>query len=104
MPHRTAQPDGVDGSRPEWFDAFLADRGTRKPSPHTIKAYCQDFGAIAALVVGDPAALARMPLADITTDSMRVAFALYAETMRQHRFSGAGRPGMCCAPSSTPRS
>ena len=26
-------------SRPEWFAAFLADRGTRKPSAHTIKAY-----------------------------------------------------------------
>jgi hypothetical protein len=29
-----------DVSRPEWFAAFLADRGTRKPSAHTIKAYC----------------------------------------------------------------
>jgi hypothetical protein len=24
--------------RPEWFAAFLADRGTRKPSSHTVKA------------------------------------------------------------------
>jgi hypothetical protein len=32
-----------DVSRPEWFEAFLADRGTRKPSVHTLKAYRQDF-------------------------------------------------------------
>ena len=25
-----------------WFAAFLADRGTRKPSAHTIKFYRQD--------------------------------------------------------------
>ena len=37
---------------PEWFAAFLADRGTRKPSVHTMKAYRQDFDAIATLVVG----------------------------------------------------
>jgi len=54
--------------------AFLADRGTRKPSAHTIKAYCQDFGAIATLVAGEAAVVARMSLADITTDSMRTAF------------------------------
>jgi integrase/recombinase XerC len=66
-------------SRPEWFEAFLADRGTRKPSVHTLKAYRQDFDAIATLVAGDAAAVARMPLADITTDSMRMAFAQHAE-------------------------
>ena len=52
MPHRTEQEGGVDGARPEWFAAFLADRGTRKPSAHTLKAYRQDFDAIAALIVG----------------------------------------------------
>jgi site-specific recombinase XerC len=66
-------------SRPEWFAAFLADRGTRKPSLHTLKAFRQDFDAIATLVAGDAAAVARMPLADITTDAMRTAFAQYAE-------------------------
>jgi site-specific recombinase XerD len=66
--------------RPAWFTSFLADRGTRKPSPHTLKAYGQDFDAIAALIVGDPRSVARMPLHDITTESMRVAFAQYAET------------------------
>jgi hypothetical protein len=48
-PGRTNTPDV---SRPEWFAAFLADRGTRKPSAHTIKAYCQDFDAIATLIAG----------------------------------------------------
>ncbi len=42
-------PGYTDILRPEWFAAFLADRGTRKPSAHTIKAYRQDFDAIAAL-------------------------------------------------------
>jgi integrase/recombinase XerC len=69
----------ADG-RPAWFASFLADRGTRKPSPHTLKAYGQDFEAIAAAVMGDSQAVARMPLHDITTESMRVAFAQYAET------------------------
>ena len=32
---------------PQWFSAFLADRAVRKPSPHTAKAYRQDFAAIA---------------------------------------------------------
>ena len=41
---------------PDWFTAFLHDRQTRKPSAHTMKAYRQDFVAIASLVTdGDPA-------------------------------------------------
>ena len=40
---------------PDWFTAFLHDRQTRKPSAHTMKAYRQDFIAIASLVTGgDP--------------------------------------------------
>jgi integrase/recombinase XerC len=42
-----------DDIRPAWFEAFLADRGTRKPSAHTMKAYRQDFDAIATLIVGE---------------------------------------------------
>ena len=61
---------------PEWFTQFLNDRQTRKPSAHTMKAYRQDFIAIATLVTGgDPA---RLATADITKDSMRTAFAEYA--------------------------
>jgi hypothetical protein len=44
--------DGVEASRPQWFAAFLADRGTRKPSAHTLKAYRQDFDPIATLIAG----------------------------------------------------
>jgi hypothetical protein len=44
--------DNTDGLRPEWVAAFLADRGTRKPSAHTLKAYRQDFDAIATLIAG----------------------------------------------------
>lgn len=60
---------------PQWFVRFLDDRQTRKPSTHTIKAYQQDFVAIATIVAGDPATLA---VSDITRDSMRTAFAVYA--------------------------
>jgi site-specific recombinase XerD len=79
MPHRTAQPDDVDGARPEWFAAFLADRGTRKPSAHTLKAYRQDFDAIATLIAGGED-LSGMPLSAIMIETMRTAFAQYAET------------------------
>jgi integrase/recombinase XerC len=61
---------------PQWFAQFLDDCQTRKPSAHTMKAYRQDFVAIATLVTdGDPA---RLAIADITKDSMRAAFATYA--------------------------
>jgi len=35
-----------------WFAAFLADRGTRKPSAHTIKVYRQDFDALGGSELG----------------------------------------------------
>jgi integrase/recombinase XerC len=61
---------------PDWFTDFLNDRQTRKPSAHTMKAYRQDFIAIARLVTnGDPA---QVKVIDITKDSMRTAFAGYA--------------------------
>jgi integrase/recombinase XerC len=61
---------------PHWFTQFLNDRQTRKPSAHTMKAYRQDFIAIAILLTGGkPGQLA---VADITKDSMRQAFAAYA--------------------------
>jgi site-specific recombinase XerC len=62
---------------PYWFTTFLHDRQTRRPSAHTMKAYRQDFLTIANLVTnGDPA---HMDVADITKESMRAAFAAYAE-------------------------
>lgn len=65
----------VDGL-PQWFVDFLNDRQTRKPSPHTMKAYRQDFVAIAALISGGVPA--RLAVSDITKDSMRAAFAAFA--------------------------
>ena len=72
-------PLGADRPRPEWFATFLADRGSRKPSAHTLAAYCRDFDGIAEVVVGG-ADVASMRLADITLDSLRTAFAVFAET------------------------
>src|SRR6478735_9579995 len=80
MARDAEQPDNIERARPEWFAAFLADRGTRKPSAHTLKAYRQDFDAIATLVAGDADGVSQMSLGDITTDSLRTAFAQYAET------------------------
>ena len=63
---------------PTWFADFLMDRATRKPSAHTLKAYRQDFTAVADLLTsGRPADVA---LTDITKDAMRAAFAAYAGT------------------------
>jgi integrase/recombinase XerC len=61
---------------PEWFSQFLNDRQTRKPSAHGMKAYRQDFIAIATLVAGGNST--QLAVTDITKDSMRSAFAAYA--------------------------
>ncbi|WP_082698585.1 tyrosine-type recombinase/integrase [Mycobacterium sp. GA-2829] len=74
------QPSSRQPGRPAWFEAFLADRGTRKPSAHTMKAYRQDFDAIANLIAGADDVLTTMRLTDITTEALRGAFAVYAET------------------------
>lgn len=65
---------------PDWFLAFLADRAIRKPSPHTTKAYRQDFAAIAALLAEDPEHVAQLAPDAITKDAMRTAFAVYSES------------------------
>jgi integrase/recombinase XerC len=72
----------LDGFRSaQWFAAFLADRGTRKPSAHTLKAYCQDFDAIATLIAGGQSGdISRMSVGAITIETLRTAFARYAET------------------------
>jgi integrase/recombinase XerC len=63
---------------PNWFADFVMDRATRKPSAHTMKAYRQDFAAVAALLTaGSPGDIA---LTDITKNTMRAAFAAYAST------------------------
>lgn len=65
---------------PEWFLAFLGDRAIRKPSPHTVKAYRQDFTAIATLLAGAPERVVHLTPDVITRDAMRAAFAAYADT------------------------
>jgi integrase/recombinase XerC len=62
---------------PTWFVAFLHDRQTRKPSTHTMKAYRQDFLAIAGLMADSDTS--SLKVADITKDSMRASFATYAQ-------------------------
>ncbi|HEX6825147.1 MAG TPA: hypothetical protein VF077_02430 [Nitrospiraceae bacterium] len=67
MPRAAEQPNIIDKARPEWFAAFLADRGTRKPSAHTLKAYRQDFDAIATLIAGGATGgISRMSVASST--------------------------------------
>jgi site-specific recombinase XerD len=65
---------------PEWFVAFLADRAVRKLSPHTSKAYRQDFEAIATLIAGSADAVPDLRTDELTKDSLRTAFAAYATT------------------------
>jgi site-specific recombinase XerC len=64
---------------PDWFSAFMADRAVRKPSPHTAKAYGQDFAAIAILLAGDSHRVADLTPTDITRDALQAAFAAYAD-------------------------
>jgi site-specific recombinase XerC len=66
-------------SYPGWFTDFLADRTIRKPSPHTAKAYRQDFEAIAALVAGTADRIVLLRISELTKDSLRAAFSMYAE-------------------------
>jgi len=65
---------------PGWFTDFLADRAVRKPSPHTAKAYRQDFEAIATLLANTPDAVLDLRTNELTKDKLRAAFAAYAET------------------------
>lgn len=76
----SAAPPVSESGYPQWFSAFLADRAVRKPSPHTAKAYRQDFAAIATLLAGDRAQIAELSPAIITKEAMRAAFAAYADT------------------------
>jgi len=65
---------------PDWFLAFLGDRAIRKPSPHTVKTYRQDFLAIAIQLVAAPDRVAHLPPDAITKAVMQAAFAAYADT------------------------
>ena len=65
-----------------------ANGGTRKPSAHTLKAYRQDFDAIATLIAGGED-LTGMALGAIMIETMRTGFALYAETHEAARMDCA---------------
>src|SRR6267154_2406637 len=77
---RGAHEAGTQADYPQWFSAFISDRATRKPSPHTAKAYRQDFSAIAAQLVGAGSRVGELRPPDITKNAMRGAFAAYAES------------------------
>src|SRR3954452_2968709 len=70
--------------------------------PHE-KGYRQDFDAIATLVAGEAAAVARMPRPTSRPTRCAPRSRSTPKPMRLRRFSGAGRPGTCCAPSCSPR-
>jgi hypothetical protein len=74
MPQASPSPTD-DGAYPDWFAVFLADRAIRKPSPHTAKAYRQDFTAIATLLAGDAMAMADLPTQSVTKEEVLRAFA-----------------------------
>lgn len=80
MPPARPRPDDYELCYPEWFLAFLGDRATRKPSPHTIRAYKQDFISIATLLAGAPNRIVHLTPDAITKDAIRAAFAAYANT------------------------
>ncbi|WP_305091456.1 tyrosine-type recombinase/integrase [Prescottella sp. R16] len=64
-----------------WFEEFLLHRSTAKPSPHTIKAYRQDFAGIGRLLAeqtGVP--VSELPVQVITKGAMQQAFAAFAAT------------------------
>ncbi|MGO4202224.1 tyrosine-type recombinase/integrase [Rhodococcus sp. TAF43] len=62
-----------------WFGEFLLHRSTAKPSPHTLKAYRQDFTAIAGhLAEQSGLAASVLPVEVITKQSMQQAFAAFA--------------------------
>lgn len=66
-------------AHPGWFTDFLANCAIRKPSPHTAKAYRQDFAAIATLVAGSTESLAGLRTNELNVGNLRAAFAGYAE-------------------------
>lgn len=77
---RSVQQQSHALAYPEWFSGFLADRAIRKLSPHTAKAYRQDFEAIATLVAGSAHGIADISTTELTKDHLRAAFATYADT------------------------
>ncbi|MGV7724173.1 tyrosine-type recombinase/integrase [Mycobacterium kansasii] len=80
MPSTEPRTKSSPVAYPGWFTEFLADRAIRKPSPHTAKAYRQDFEAIALLMAGSAERVLSLKTTELTAEHLRAAFALYAET------------------------
>ncbi|WP_122526547.1 tyrosine-type recombinase/integrase [Mycobacterium persicum] len=78
-PPGPSRDDGKSG-HPAWFLEFLADRAIRKPSSHTMRAYSQDFDAIAPLLAGIPERVVDLRPDALTKDALQTAFAAYAHT------------------------
>lgn len=91
-PDRT---DTTEVPRPEWFAAFLADRGTRKPSAHTRRPTARTSTR------SPPSS----PAARMASRGWRWAMSRRTRCarrsrntrrpMKPRRFNGVGRPGMC---------
>lgn len=77
---RSAPQQAQQLAFPGWFTDFLADRAVRKPSPHTTKAYRQDFEAIAILIAGAADDVEGLRTNELTRDTLRAVFAAYADT------------------------
>ena len=60
--------------------AQLSSRAVSSSDGRTLEAYRHDFDAIAALVVGDPDRIRALTPRSITKDTMRQAFAAYADS------------------------
>ncbi|WP_254699191.1 tyrosine-type recombinase/integrase [Rhodococcus sp. SGAir0479] len=64
-----------------WFGEFLVHRSTAKPSPHTLKAYRQDFAGICEHLSAQTGVPAQQLTVDvITKQAMQQAFASFAAT------------------------
>lgn len=63
------------------FEELLVYRSTGKPSPATVKAYRQDFDAIASLLAAAAdTTVNELDRTVVDKNHMRAAFATYAET------------------------
>ena len=80
MPSQSRSEESDAERYPGWFGSFLADRAIVKPSPHTAKAYRQDFEAIAVLLCGGGARVTDLRPSDLTKDALHDAFGAYAGT------------------------
>lgn len=80
MPRAEPQQHSSAIAYPGWFTDFLADCAIRKPSPHTAKAYRQDFEAIATVLADTKERILTLKSTELNKDNLRAAFAVYAET------------------------